>query len=108
MARHAGPQADPAHWAQLDQGSVELVRGARGYLDEITPPLHAAERDRALPAGIIPGLLDVGFVRGAIGVRDGVAERLFRDAREATIGEGTSQMQVLQIGQALPGVSAVR
>jgi len=71
MAHHADPQADPAHWAQLDQGSVELVRRARGYLDEITPLLPAAERDRALPVGIIPGLLDVGFVRGAIGVRDG-------------------------------------
>ena len=32
---------------------------------------------------------------------------LFRDAREATIPEGTSQMQVLQIGKALLGVSAV-
>jgi alkylation response protein AidB-like acyl-CoA dehydrogenase len=71
MARHADPQADPAHWAQLDQGSVELVRRARGYLDEITPLLPAAERDRTLPVGIIPGLLGVGFVRGAIGVRDG-------------------------------------
>jgi acyl-CoA dehydrogenase len=71
MAHHAGPRADPAHWAQLDQGSVELVRRARGYLDEITPLLPAAERDRALPVGVIPGLLDVGFVRGAIGVRDG-------------------------------------
>jgi acyl-CoA dehydrogenase len=71
MAHHAGPRADPAHWAQLDQDSVELVRRARGYLDEITPLLPAAERDRALPVGVIPGLLDVGFVRGAIGVRDG-------------------------------------
>ena len=100
--------ADPAHWAQLDHDSLELVRRARGYLDEIAPLLPAAERDRALPVGIISGLLDVGFVRGAIGVRDGVAERLFPDAREATIGEGTSQMQVLQIGTALLGVSAVR
>ena len=63
--------ADPAHWAQLDHDSLELVRRARGYLDEIAPLLPAAERDRALPVGIIPGLLDVGFVRGAIGVRDG-------------------------------------
>ena len=63
--------ADPAHWAQLDHDSVELVRRARGYLDEIAPLLPAAERDRALPVGIIPGLLDVGFVRGAIGIRDG-------------------------------------
>jgi acyl-CoA dehydrogenase len=71
ITRDADPQADPAHWAQLDHDSVELVRRARGYLDEIAPLLPAAERDRALPVGIIPGLLDVGFVRGAIGVRDG-------------------------------------
>jgi alkylation response protein AidB-like acyl-CoA dehydrogenase len=64
-------QADPAYWAQLDYDSVELIRRARSYLDEITPLLPAAERDRALPVGIIPGLLDVGFVRGAISVRDG-------------------------------------
>ena len=48
-------------------------------------------------------------VLGAEGLMEGnVAERLFRDAREATIPEGTSQMQVLQIGKALLGVSAVR
>jgi hypothetical protein len=47
MAHHADPQADPAHWAQLDHDSVELVRRARGYLDEIAPLLPAAERDRA-------------------------------------------------------------
>jgi acyl-CoA dehydrogenase len=48
-------------------------------------------------------------VFGAAGLMEGnVAERLFRDAREATIPEGTSQMQVLQIGKALLGVSAVR
>ena len=71
ITRDADPQADPAHWAQLDHDSLELVRRARGYLDEIAPLLPAAERDRALPVGIIPGLLDVGFVRGAIGTRDG-------------------------------------
>ena len=48
-------------------------------------------------------------VFGAAGLMEGnVAERLFRDAREATIPEGTSQMQILQIGKALLGVSAVR
>jgi len=71
ITRGTDLQADPAHWAQLDHDSVELVRRARGYLDEIAPLLPAAERDRALP-------------------------------------EGTSQMQVLQIGKALLGVSAVR
>ncbi|WP_216870665.1 acyl-CoA dehydrogenase family protein [Modestobacter excelsi] len=35
-------------------------------------------------------------------------ERLFRDARESTIPEGTSEIQVLQIGDALLGVSALR
>ena len=48
-------------------------------------------------------------VFGAAGLMEGnVAERLFRDAREATIPEGTSQIQVLQIGKALLGVSALR
>jgi acyl-CoA dehydrogenase len=48
-------------------------------------------------------------VFGAAGLMEGsVPERLFRDAREATIPEGTSQMQVLQIGRALLGVSALR
>lgn len=35
-------------------------------------------------------------------------ERYFRDAREATIPEGTSQMQVLHMGQHLLGESAMR
>jgi acyl-CoA dehydrogenase len=35
-------------------------------------------------------------------------ERYFRDAREATIPEGTSQIQVLQMGKALLGVSSMR
>jgi len=64
-------QAAPAHWAQLDEGCADLARRARGYLDEIAPLLPAAERDRVLPVEILPGLLDVGFVRGAIPVRDG-------------------------------------
>jgi acyl-CoA dehydrogenase len=71
ITRSTDRPADPAHWAQLDHDSVELVRRARSYLDEIAPLLPAAERDRVLPVEIIPGLLDVGFVRGAIGVRDG-------------------------------------
>jgi acyl-CoA dehydrogenase len=62
---------DPAHWGQLDDDSVELIRRTRSYLDEIAPLLPAAERDRALPVEIIPGLLKAGFVRGAIPVRDG-------------------------------------
>ena len=59
------------HWAALDTGSAALVRRARAYLDGIAPLLPAAERDRALPVEIIPGLLDVGFVRGAVGIHDG-------------------------------------
>jgi acyl-CoA dehydrogenase len=70
-ARGTNPRADPAHWAQLDDDSVELVRRARSYLDEIAPLLPEAERDRALPVKIVPGLLGAGFVRGAIPVRDG-------------------------------------
>jgi acyl-CoA dehydrogenase len=70
-ARGIDVRADPAHWAPLDDDSVELVRRARGYLDEIALLLPEAERDRALPVKIVPGLLEVGFVRGAIPVRDG-------------------------------------
>jgi len=70
-APEPAPQADPPHWAPLDSGSAELARRARGYLDEIAPLLPAAERERTLPVEIIPGLLGVGFVRGAIPVRDG-------------------------------------
>jgi len=48
-------------------------------------------------------------VHGALGMTEGhPVERYFRDAREATIPEGTSQMQILQIGKALLGVSALR
>jgi alkylation response protein AidB-like acyl-CoA dehydrogenase len=64
-------EARPPHWTALDAGSAALARRARGYLDEIAARLPAAERDRALPVDVIPGLLDVGFVRGAIAARDG-------------------------------------
>lgn len=48
-------------------------------------------------------------VHGGAGLmEDSPVERLFRDAREATIPEGTSQMQVLHLGKALLGVSAIR
>jgi alkylation response protein AidB-like acyl-CoA dehydrogenase len=48
-------------------------------------------------------------VFGASGLIEGnPVERIFRDAREATIPEGTTQMQILQIGKALLGVSALR
>lgn len=46
---------------------------------------------------------------GGTGLMEGSAvERIFRDAREATIPEGTSQIQTLLIGEALLGVSALR
>jgi alkylation response protein AidB-like acyl-CoA dehydrogenase len=52
---------------------------------------------------------DLVQVFGAAGLVEGsVPERLFRDARESTIPEGTTQMQVLSIGRALLGVSALR
>jgi hypothetical protein len=35
-------------------------------------------------------------------------ERYFRDAREAAIPEGTSQIQILHLGKALLGHSALR
>jgi alkylation response protein AidB-like acyl-CoA dehydrogenase len=59
------------HWAQLDQESAKLAARARDYLDQLGPLLTAAEQSRTFPVEIIPALLDVGFVRGAIPVRDG-------------------------------------
>ena len=67
----ADPPSDPSHWAQLDADCAGAARRARRYLDEIAPLLPDAERDRSLPLEIIPGLLDAGFVRGAIPVSDG-------------------------------------
>jgi acyl-CoA dehydrogenase len=48
-------------------------------------------------------------VHGGAGLmEESPIERYFRDAREATIPEGTSQIQILQIGKALLGISAMR
>jgi acyl-CoA dehydrogenase len=48
-------------------------------------------------------------VHGGAGLmEESQVERYFRDAREATIPEGTSQIQILQIGKALLGISAMR
>ena len=66
-----GDVSRPPHWARLDPASAALAQRARRYLDEIAPLLPAAERNRAFPVEIIPGLLDVGFVRGPIGGPDG-------------------------------------
>jgi alkylation response protein AidB-like acyl-CoA dehydrogenase len=48
-------------------------------------------------------------VHGGAGLmEESPVERYFRDAREATIPEGTSQIQVLHLGKALLGLSALR
>ena len=48
-------------------------------------------------------------VHGGAGLmEESPVERYFRDAREATIPEGTTQVQILQLGRALLGVSALR
>ena len=48
-------------------------------------------------------------VHGGAGLmEESPVERYFRDAREATIPEGTSQIQILHLGKALLGVSALR
>ncbi len=48
-------------------------------------------------------------VHGGAGLmEESPVERIFRDAREATIPEGTSQIQILQMGHALLGHSALR
>jgi len=70
-ANGTDPQAGPAHWAELDPDCLRLVRRARSYLDQLAPLIPAADRDGILPVEVLPGLLDVGFVRGAIGVGDG-------------------------------------
>ena len=70
-ANGTDPQAGPAHWAELDPDCLRLVRRARSYLDQLAPLIPAADRDGTLPVEVLPGLLDVGFVRGAIGVGDG-------------------------------------
>ena len=45
---------------------------------------------------------------GAGLMEESPVERYFRDAREATIPEGTTQMQILHLGKHLLGVSAIR
>jgi alkylation response protein AidB-like acyl-CoA dehydrogenase len=48
-------------------------------------------------------------VHGGAGLmEESPVERLFRDARETTIPEGTSQIQILLMGRELLGVSALR
>jgi acyl-CoA dehydrogenase len=48
-------------------------------------------------------------VHGGAGLmEESPVERYFRDAREATIPEGTSQIQILHLGKALLGISALR
>ncbi|GGM45529.1 acyl-CoA dehydrogenase family protein [Dactylosporangium sucinum] len=48
-------------------------------------------------------------VHGGAGLmEESPVERYFRDAREATIPEGTSQIQILHLGKHLLGVSALR
>lgn len=48
-------------------------------------------------------------IHGGAGLmEESPVERLFRDAREATIPEGTSQIQILLMGRALLGQSALR
>jgi len=110
ITRGTDLQADPAYWAQLDHGSVELVRRARGYLDSGADDRVECSMSKYFCSEAANQVATKAVqVFGAAGLMEGnVAERLFRDAREATIPEGTSQMQVLQIGKALLGVSAVR
>ncbi|MDG4834377.1 acyl-CoA dehydrogenase family protein [Solwaraspora sp. WMMD1047] len=48
-------------------------------------------------------------VHGGAGLmEESPVERYFRDAREATIPEGTTQLQILHLGKELLGVSAMR
>jgi len=48
-------------------------------------------------------------IHGGAGLmEESPVERYFRDAREATIPEGTTQLQILHLGKELLGVSAMR
>jgi acyl-CoA dehydrogenase len=88
---------------QVYQSAARLLdSGADGRLECSMAKYFCSEAANQVAAKAVQ-------VFGAAGLMEGnVAERLFRDAREATIAEGTSQMQILQIGRALLGVSALR
>jgi acyl-CoA dehydrogenase len=92
---HAARQVYQAAARRLDAGLDARVECSMSKY-------HCAEAVSAVATSAVQ-------VFGASGLIEGnVAERIFRDAREATIPEGTTQMQILQIGKALLGVSALR
>jgi alkylation response protein AidB-like acyl-CoA dehydrogenase len=91
----------------------ELIRAsAREFADrEIAP--HARDWDRAeeLDRGLVAKLADAGYLgrglgRGVWRQRPRPVGKYLRDARVATLYEGTSQIQKLIIGRALTGESA--
>lgn len=88
----------------------ELYRAAARLLDSGAEARTACSMAKYYCSETVMGVAsDAVQVHGAAGLMEGhPVERLYRDAREATIPEGTSQMQVLQIGKALLGVSALR
>jgi alkylation response protein AidB-like acyl-CoA dehydrogenase len=87
-----------------------LYRRAARLLDSGSDARAACSMAKYFCSEMVIGVAsDALQVHGAGAMREGHAvERLYRDAREATIPEGTSQIQILQIGKALLGVSALR
>jgi alkylation response protein AidB-like acyl-CoA dehydrogenase len=87
-----------------------LYRSAARLLDSGDDARAACSMAKYFCSEMVVGVAsDAMQAHGAAAMLEGhPVERLYRDAREATIPEGTSQMQILQIGKALLGVSALR
>ena len=110
MSSAAGPSAAPDdHVLIRREGGILVVT--------INRPQQRNAVNGAVSAGIARALdlldstteLRVGVLHGGAGLmEESPVERYFRDAREATIPEGTSQMQILHLGKALLGHSALR
>jgi acyl-CoA dehydrogenase len=97
--------------ATRTQASRLLAYDAARLLDESSPQARTACSMAKLYCGESANraaTLALQVHGGAGLMEESAVERYFRDAREATIPEGTSQIQILQIGKDLLGVSAVR
>ncbi|MFW6695383.1 acyl-CoA dehydrogenase family protein [Streptomyces sp. MAR4 CNX-425] len=87
--------------ARLEQARLMLFRAARrldaGQADEVAPALaKLVVSEAAVALG-----LDAVQVRGALGILDGEAETLLRDALPARVFSGTSDIQRNNIARAL-------
>ena len=97
--------------ATLTQTSRLLAYDAARHLDEGSPGARMACSMAKLYCGESANraaTLAVQVHGGAGLMEESAVERHFRDARAGTIPDGSSQMQILQIGRALLGISALR